>query len=102
MLIGHHIDDEGRFQSDKHPELPPDRIRVNFTNPRSQRALWALAEDYEDKDPELSADIKARLLDLGYGDRRGEEVDGRVRIFRERFSLAIDALQKCKVSLEGL
>lgn len=64
--MSHHINDKGEFQSDKHTDLPPDRIRLNFTKPASQRALWALAEDYEDIDLGLSADIKARLMALGY------------------------------------
>ncbi len=64
--MGHHIDAEGRFQSDKHPELPPDRIRLSFLRPESQRALWALADDYEEVDAELSSDIRQRLRSLGY------------------------------------
>ncbi len=63
--MGHHIDSEGRFQSDKHP-LRPDRIQLNFTKKLSQRALWVLAEDYADKDPGLTEDIRDRLMDLGY------------------------------------
>lgn len=63
--MGHHINAHGEFQSDKHPDLPPDRIRINMSNPRSQRAMWQLALDYEDKDPELSADIRTRLSALG-------------------------------------
>jgi hypothetical protein len=64
--MGHHLNDAGEFQSDKHPELPPDRIRLNLTAPRSQRALWLLALDYEDKDPGLAADLRARLEALGF------------------------------------
>lgn len=64
--MGHHINGKGQFQSDKHPELPPDRIRLNFNNPRSQLALWVLAEQYDHVDPELAEDIRTRLLVLGY------------------------------------
>lgn len=63
--MGHHIDDEGRFQSDKHP-LKPDRIQLNFTKRLSQRALWVLAEDYQHSDPGLAEDIRTRLKALGY------------------------------------
>ncbi len=62
--MGHHIDDYGQFQSDKHPDLPPDRIRINFQNPRSWRALLILADDYQSKDRELSEDIRARIWDI--------------------------------------
>ncbi len=64
--MGHHIDDDGRFQSDKHPELPPDRIRLSFEREASQRALWVLSEDYASIDPGLAEDIQSRLLSLGY------------------------------------
>lgn len=67
--MGHHIDSQGRFQSDKHPELKPDRILVNFANPLSRRALRVLADDYQDIDPELSEDINARL-DALYGEEK--------------------------------
>lgn len=62
--MGHHIDNKGRFQSDKHPELPPDRIRINMANPRSMRAMFVLAQDYQEIDHELSNDIVRRLLNL--------------------------------------
>ena len=55
------LNENGQFVSDKHPDLPPDRIRLNFNNPNSWRALWLLAEDYADVDPQLAADIASRL-----------------------------------------
>ncbi len=58
--MGHHIDSEGRFQSDKHP-LPPDRIRLSLEARRSLRALLVLAEDYKKADPGLAEDLRARL-----------------------------------------
>ena len=59
--MGHHINEAGEFQSDKHSDLPPDRIRLNLKNPRSTMALTVLAADYLEKDPELAADLLARL-----------------------------------------
>ena len=59
--MGHHINEKGEFQSDKHPDLPPDRIRVNLANPRSERAMRVLAQDYSGKDPELANDLLDRL-----------------------------------------
>jgi hypothetical protein len=58
--MGRHIDDQGRFQSDKHA-LPPDRIRLSFLRAASQRALRVLAADYAGIDSELSASITVRL-----------------------------------------
>jgi len=59
--MSHRIDEQGRFQSDKHPDLPPDRIRLSFERKASHPALAALAEAYQDIDPGLANDIRARL-----------------------------------------
>ncbi len=62
--MGHHINDQGQFQSDLHPELSPDKIILSFHDPNARTALHRLAFDYEADDPELSADIVARLKSL--------------------------------------
>jgi hypothetical protein len=59
--MGHHIDKAGRFQSDRHPDLEPDKIVVSFRHPSAWPALAALAESYQHLDPELSDDIRERL-----------------------------------------
>lgn len=59
--MGHHIDDQGRFQSDKHPDLPPDKIIVSFKDRRAHKALVILAEDCRETDPELCHDILTRV-----------------------------------------
>lgn len=59
--MGHHINKDGEFQSDKHPELPADTILINFRNPASHAALAALAQNYEWIEPELADDIRERL-----------------------------------------
>ena len=62
--MGRHIDTEGRFQSDKHPELPPGRILVSFTDPAARLALGGLAIGYNNIDNELASDIRTRLASL--------------------------------------
>ena len=62
--MGHHIDREGRFQSDRYPDLDPDKIVVSFKHPQARRALAVLADDYASTDPELAADIRTRLESL--------------------------------------
>ena len=80
-LMGHHIASDGRFQSDKHPDLPRDRIRLNLENPLSERALRVLAEDYEETDSELAKDLVTRL-DALYP--RAKTMSGVERIKGER------------------
>lgn len=62
-----HIDSEGRFQSDKYPDLGPDKIVLSFKDPLARAALLALAYNY-------------RNVDLGFA----EDVDKRVRTIRQR------------------
>lgn len=65
--MGHHIDSEGRFQSDKYPDLPPDKIVLSFKDLAARRALL----DYcnRTKDRELADDINFRLKAFDKEDR---------------------------------
>ena len=58
---GHHINEDGEFQSDKYPHLQADKILINFRNPASHAALAALAQTYLFIEPELAHDIWTRL-----------------------------------------
>lgn len=60
-MENHHINAAGEFQNDKPPILAPDNIRLNLKNPRSERALRALAEDYKNVDNELANALIYRL-----------------------------------------
>lgn len=62
--MGHHINQNGEFQSDKHPDLPPDKIILSFKDPRAHGALLALAEGYMATDLEFSDDIRARVTSV--------------------------------------
>ena len=57
--MGHHIDSKGRFQSDKFPDLAPDKIVLSFKDPAARRALRVYAIHAEDR--ELATDIWKRL-----------------------------------------
>jgi len=63
--MGHHIDTAGRFQSDKHPELPPDKVLISFTDPLAMAALSALALAYNNADHAFASDIRERLATVG-------------------------------------
>jgi len=57
--MGHHINDEGKFQSDKYPELAPDKMILSFKDPIAREALKLFAE--KSLDSELSKDILERI-----------------------------------------
>ena len=61
--MGHHIDAQGRFQSDKFPGLPPDVVGIKI-KPETAEFLWRLADLYESADPEFATDLKVRLTAL--------------------------------------
>lgn len=62
MPDGHHIDKQGRFQSDKFSDLAPDKIVLSFKDPAARRALRVYA--IHAKDRELANDIWKRLQRL--------------------------------------
>lgn len=62
-----HIDNQGRFQSDKHPELPPDKVIVAFDDPLARPALAALALAYNRVDHGFASDIRERLSTIAGG-----------------------------------
>lgn len=64
--MGAHIDQDGKFQSDKFPGCPPDKVPVGLGDERAQDLLWELARRYEDVDKEFAADIRSRLKARGF------------------------------------
>ena len=60
--MGHHINSEGQFQSDKYPDLPPDKIILSFKDPVAREALKLYAKNAQDK--ELAEDILARIQSI--------------------------------------
>lgn len=59
MYMGHHINTQGDFQSDKYPDLAPNKIILSFNDPVARKALAVFAEETEEK--ELGTDIKEVL-----------------------------------------
>jgi len=61
--MGHHIDDQGRFQSDKYPNLPPDKVLLSFQDPAARSALreYALYVTDHGGDHDFADDIITRL-----------------------------------------
>ncbi len=53
--MGHHINEQGQFQSDKYPDLPPNKIILSFKENEARLALRIYAGIT--KDNELGDDI---------------------------------------------
>ena len=47
--MGNHINSQGKFQSDKYPDLPPDKIILSFKDPVAREALNVYAQNTKDK-----------------------------------------------------
>ena len=62
--MGHHVDDQGRFQSDKHPELAPDKVVIDLTDPKAWDGLMLIAAMYWDHDREFAEDLENRVRQL--------------------------------------
>jgi len=60
--MGHHINADGQFQSDKFPDLPPDKIVLSFNDSSAKSALHLFASLTDDK--ELADDILLCLSDF--------------------------------------
>ncbi len=64
--MGSHLNADGKFQSDKYPTTPPDCVPLKVTDPTAQDLLWGYASRREPVDAEFSADLRSRLLAVGY------------------------------------
>ncbi len=62
--MGHHIDESGRFQSNKHPDLEQDKIVLSFRDKPAAVALLYYAKLVERYDPELSGDLRYRIYKM--------------------------------------
>lgn len=60
--MSEHINDNGFFQSTKHPELKEHQIILNFKDEYAQRALEVYATHCEDR--ELAADILTAISNV--------------------------------------
>ena len=59
--MGHHLLPDGRFQSDKFPELPPDTVAIKISR-KTAPILLCLAALYRSEDREFSEDLSARAV----------------------------------------
>lgn len=74
--MGHHIDEKGRFQSDKYPELGPDKVVISLKDRRTWEGLRMIATAYcatrnrdrRAEEREFGKDLLARLDSLSTED----------------------------------
>ncbi|MCH8903015.1 MAG: hypothetical protein IIA45_03770 [Bacteroidetes bacterium] len=57
-----HINSEGQFQSDLHPDLKPDKIILSFKDPEARPSLRLYSENCSNR--ELGDNILKRLKDF--------------------------------------
>lgn len=62
--MGHHIDSEGRFQSDKYPDLGPDKFVLNLRDPEARAAITTYVSICKDR--ELATDLIQRMRVLRF------------------------------------
>lgn len=55
---GHHIDLDGRFTSDKIPDLAAGLVAINTEKQRNWPGLLLIADAYQEKDPEFAEDLR--------------------------------------------
>lgn len=67
--MGAHIDKAGRFQSDKYPTCPPDKVPLSVNDKDAQPFLWAYAELHRSRDAEFADDLQSRLRAVGFEPR---------------------------------
>ena len=64
--MGAHINDKGKFQSDKYPECPAGKVPLSVKDPTAQDLLWTYAQRRRVVDAEFSDDLEASLLKAGF------------------------------------
>ncbi len=72
--MGSHIVD-GKFQSDKYPTCPPDKVPLSVGDPSAQDLLWEYARRRRAVDAEFSDDLEAILTARGYAPGPESESD---------------------------
>lgn len=64
--MGDHINQDGRFQSDKYPTCPAGKVPLSTRDRNAQDLLWDYAERRRPIDGEFSTDLETCLRNDGY------------------------------------
>lgn len=79
-----HINQDGRFQSDKYPTCPAGKVPLSTRDPAAQDLLWRYAERRRAVDAEFADDLEACLLADGYNGGKPPNVIASPRSFARR------------------
>lgn len=61
-----HINNDGKFQSDKYPTCPADKVPLSVNDKSAQDLLWEYAARRQSVDAEFADDLRYRLWVVGY------------------------------------
>lgn len=64
--MGSHINEDGKFQSDKYPTCPAGKVPLSVKDPTAQDLLWEYAQRRRVVDAEFADDLEFALIDAGY------------------------------------
>ena len=63
--MGHHLTPDGKFKSDKFPDLPEDYVAIKVSSPKARAGLQYIVRDYMLDDPEFAEDLLTAVLNAG-------------------------------------
>lgn len=64
--VNTHIDEDGKFQSDKYPTCPPGKVPLSIEDPMAQDLLWEYAQRRRKVDEDFSVAVETCLHKAGY------------------------------------
>jgi hypothetical protein len=74
--MGAHLNEAGKFQSDKYPTTPAGKVPLSVEDPTAQDLLWEYAQRRRSVDAEFSDDLETALREAGYAGSRDDGDDG--------------------------
>ncbi len=74
-----HLNEDGKFQSDKYPACPPGKVPLSVDDATAQDLLWRYAQRRRSVDVQFSDDLESALRSAGYVESTVNSV-GRSRV----------------------
>ncbi len=64
--MGSHLNDDGKFQSDKYPTCPAGKVPLSVCDKTAQDLLWEYAQRRRSVDAQFSDDLESALCSAGH------------------------------------